>query len=514
MNQGDPERRLLVVSDMHLGRDCQDITGFKRTSRPDDKFDQAFINMLDHYTSAREREWRLIFAGDMIDFVEVVVVPGAKGPLKLALSFEVSDEEREFGLGSEAERGLVKLEKTLEYHSALFQRLSHFIREGGEVVILRGNHDAELHWKKVQRVLRRRLAEFAFRGQKLDIDETIERRADFQTRVMFAPWVYIEPGRIYVEHGHQYDPYCSFDKQLYPVSPTNPRKIDTPLFAFAMRYFVNMLSDFAAHNADLWGAKDYIAWLRKKGLSGILYTARMGLGAGIRMLVYAGQFAVGRVGRYTKEHNKNLRAEAKRYGVTKAQLHEIDQLRHVPVNRNLPELMRLLFLDRILLVIGGLALALFMLILFENPWFELLGVVLVALAGMQINRKLAPRRYFLPGPKQQEAAKKIMKILDVPLVVMGHSHVRRSTEISPGKLYVNTGCWLPPFDGGVSHTDVNQPCTCKLSHLVVDDKPELRVFCRVAQTVRLADVSETKPHRDDEEGHDVMHSGTADILTP
>ncbi|MEQ8979508.1 MAG: hypothetical protein RL846_16350, partial [Deltaproteobacteria bacterium] len=154
-----------------------------------------------------------------------------------------------------------------------------------------------------------------------------------------------------------------------------------------------------------------------------------------------------------------------------------------------------------------------MLLVFESPWFELAGIVTVALVGLQINRKLAPRRYFLPGPKQQEAARKIAKVMDVPLVVMGHSHVRRSSEIGQGKLYVNTGCWLPPLDGAPEHTDVNQPCTCKLSHLVVEDKPELRVFCRAAQTVRLADVAETKPHRDDEEGHDVMHNNTADILT-
>ncbi|MEQ9504326.1 MAG: metallophosphoesterase [Deltaproteobacteria bacterium] len=507
------QRRLLVVSDMHLGRDCKDITGFNRTARPDDKFDQAFIDMLDHYTSAREREWRLIFAGDMIDFVEVVVVPGAKGPLNLKLSFEISEEEREFGLGSEAERALVKLDKTLEYHSKLFVRLAHFIREGGEVVIIRGNHDTELYWRKVQKVLRRRLADLAFRGQKYDIDETIDKRTDFQSRLGFSPWMYVEPGRIWIEHGHQYDPYCSYDKQLYPVSPQNPRKIDTPLFAFAMRYFVNMLSDFAPHNADMWGPRDYFEWLRNKGMSGLLYTAKMGLGAGIRMLLYAGHFALGRVRRYGKEHNKNLRLEAKKYGVPKEKLQEIDQLRHVPVNRNLPELMRLLFLDRILLVAGCLTLAMLMLLVFESPWFELAGIVTVALIGLQINRKLAPRRYFLPGPKQQEAAKKIAKVMDVPLVVMGHSHVRRSSEIGPGKLYVNTGCWLPPLDGAPEHTDVNQPCTCKLSHLVVEDKPELRVFCRAAQTVRLADVAETKPHRDDEEGHDVMHNNTADILT-
>src|SRR5215813_4203425 len=113
------KRRLLITSDMHLGRDCKEITGFKRT-RPDPEFDQALIDMLDFYTSAREEEWRYIIAGDFIDFIEVVVAPETGGPLDLLLSFEITDEEKQFGLGTEAERVVVKLEKTFEYHEAFF----------------------------------------------------------------------------------------------------------------------------------------------------------------------------------------------------------------------------------------------------------------------------------------------------------------------------------------------------------------------------------------------------------
>src|SRR5262245_53076936 len=102
------KRRLLVTSDMHLGRDCKEITGFNRT-RPDPEFDRALIDMLDFYTSAREQEWRYIIAGDFIDFIEVVVVPEEEKH-HLKISFEITDEERAFGLGSEAERVLIKLE--------------------------------------------------------------------------------------------------------------------------------------------------------------------------------------------------------------------------------------------------------------------------------------------------------------------------------------------------------------------------------------------------------------------
>ena len=45
----------------------------------DPEFDQAFIDLLDFYTSEDPTEWRLVLAGDFIDFVEVVVVPQAQG---------------------------------------------------------------------------------------------------------------------------------------------------------------------------------------------------------------------------------------------------------------------------------------------------------------------------------------------------------------------------------------------------------------------------------------------------
>ncbi len=482
-------RRLLVLSDMHLGRDCNEITGFEHTARPNPEFDQAFVDLLDFYTVARENEWRIIFAGDFIDFIELVVVPGKHGPLDLALSFEVTQEEKEFGLGTEAERVVVKLKKTLEYHNQFFRRLSQFIREGGEVSIMRGNHDVELFWPKVQRVFRRKLAKFAFDEQNLDVDEAIERHTDFQGRVSFVPWVYIEPGRVYIEHGHQYDVYCSFDHQLYPISPTNPRRIDTPVSAFAMRYFVNMLQDFAAHHADVWSAKDYVAWLKRRGLGGSLYIIRMAIGTSYRMLLYAARFTMGRVRRYGKQHNKRLADEAEKHGVSRESLTLVDALHHLPVSKNLPELMRLLFLDRILLVGGALALTLLILLVVDNTWIELVSIALTAFLAVRANKWLAPRRYLLPGPKQAQAAKKIADLLEVPLVVMGHSHMRRVEDIGEGRRYINTGCWLPPLPGK-EHVDVKEPCNCRLSHLVVedDDQADLRVFCRAARTVRLADV--------------------------
>ena len=486
---GRRPRRILVVSDMHLGRDHGPITGFARSSRPTPEFDENFIALVGHYTEGREHDWRLILGGDFIDFVEVVVKPGLNTPLRL--TFDVTKEEMALGLGTEAERARVKLDMILEYHRALFERLARFVRRGGELIMIRGNHDAEMFWSKVQRVLRQRLAEMAFSGERHSVDELLELRTAFQSRISFVPWCYVEPGRLYLEHGHQYDPYCSFDHQLYPVSPTNPRAIDTPLFMFAMRYFVNRLSDFAAHYADFWTAKDYFRWLYQKGVGGFLYTLGMAAEAVARVVGYAGLFWLGRASQYMHEHEHRLEAEAERYGVSADVLRRIDALHYTPVNRNLPEMMRLLFLDRVLLGLGTLALITVALVAFENSWMELIGVVGALLAGWIVNRRLAPRRFLLPGPRQAYAARAIADLLGVKVVVMGHSHQRRKVDLGEGRFYVNTGCWLPPFHGEPHAPD--DTCTCNLSHLVVDDEAEVKVFCRIHKKPRT-DLPPTTPH--------------------
>ena len=47
-----------------------------------------------------------------------------------------------------------------------------------------------------------------------------EERAPPSPRAsQFCPWFYYQEDLIYIEHGHQYDEYCSFDYLLHPVAP-------------------------------------------------------------------------------------------------------------------------------------------------------------------------------------------------------------------------------------------------------------------------------------------------------
>jgi hypothetical protein len=122
---------------------------------------------------------------------------------------------------------------------------------------------------------------------------------------------------------------------------------------------------------------------------------------------------------------------------------------------------------------------------------ELLGVGSSLAAAFALNRRLEPRRFLLPGPRQAHAALEIAEQLGVQLVVMGHSHQRRKVELGDGRFYVNTGCWLPP-----RRAEPHAPedaCTCNLSHLVITERQaDLRIFCRVRQRPR-ADAAPTSP---------------------
>lgn len=488
---GSPSpRKLLVLSDLHLGRDHEPIAGFDDTHRPSPEFDENFVALLEHYTAAAPERWRVLINGDFVDFVEVVVRPELD--TELSLVFEVTREEQALGLNTEPERAKVKLDMIVDYHERFFAALACFVRAGGELVMIRGNHDAEMFWGKVQRALRHRLARLGFAGEKLEFDELLAARADFQSRIQFVPWCYVEPGRIYLEHGHQYDPYCSFDHQLYPVSPFSPRRIDTPIFMFAMRYFVNRLADFATYYKDFWTTKDYLRWLTGKGPRGLTTTLLMGAEASGRMVHYAVFFWLGRAVGYGDEHERRLREEAERFDVEVDALTEVDALHATPVNRNLPELLRLLFLDKIFLGTGLIFLLLLGLVLIESPIIELVWVLLTGALGWSLYRRLTPRQYALPGPRQVDAAREIVERLDVATVVMGHSHQRRSTDLGEGRRYFNTGCWLPPI-----HPDGHPPddtCTCNLSHLVVEDnEPELRIFCWVNKRPRSAVRGELSP---------------------
>ena len=144
----------------------------------------------------------------MVDFMSVMILPDGDA------EEDDDDEDRLYGLGFGERQSQKKMERVIARHQGVFKRLGEFVAAGNELVIVVGNHDVEFHYPSVQRTLVEWLCGLTV---GLGADETA--RAEFAARISFCPWFYYKEDLIYIEHGHQYDEYCSFDYLLHPVAP-------------------------------------------------------------------------------------------------------------------------------------------------------------------------------------------------------------------------------------------------------------------------------------------------------
>ena len=220
----DP-RFLLIVSDLHLSEGWDEET--KHLSRNEDFFlDSAFSRFLARQTEDAARggyHLRLIIPGDLVDFLQVTTVP----PDDSLDAEPITERERKFGLGTSPAHTCWKLRRIVNGHWVFFSALARFLSEGHDLIILPGNHDIEWVIPEVQAAFISEVASRAPPGTEKQVRD----------RIRFLPWFYLEPGLIYIDHGHQYDSLNSFDYFLHPYLPDD--LIDLPAGSFFVRYLFN-----------------------------------------------------------------------------------------------------------------------------------------------------------------------------------------------------------------------------------------------------------------------------------
>lgn len=177
--------RLVVLSDVHLGSDLNDVGRPVPRSRG---VDADLVRLLGHYraSTAPGDHLRLVFAGDLIDFVGMTVhAAGA------TLATERSPEERAHGLGNAADHAREKLRLVMERHGDVFDALADLVAAGQSVDIVHGNHDLEFHWDAVKDELRSKLiARATARSKRGDSLDTMA----FCNRIRFSPGFCTCPG--------------------------------------------------------------------------------------------------------------------------------------------------------------------------------------------------------------------------------------------------------------------------------------------------------------------------------
>lgn len=172
----------IVVSDLHLG------AGYAQAGNRLEDFDQdeAWAELLGSLAAESQRRrtpMELILAGDIFEFLQVPAL--AKD--------EAFDPQRtypaEVYAPSDSASSLRKMELVLLGHPRFFEALAGFISLAPlrRVCFVKGNHDVNLHWQSVQDAIRTALAS---EGERHGCLEFVERS--------------ISREGIYVEHGNQY----------------------------------------------------------------------------------------------------------------------------------------------------------------------------------------------------------------------------------------------------------------------------------------------------------------------
>ncbi len=203
----------VVISDLHVADPDIDPALRKRGLDDFDR-DEDFARLLGKVIPDRAG-WpaTLIINGDFIDFIQIL--PGLA-------RHSVGDR---YGVTQNDSR--LKLERVIKGHPLVFDAMSKFLQANGQILILPGNHDIDLHWPNVFEDLRKRLG---------NVPEPMLR---------FVKEAVIEEQRVYIEHGNQYSYDNRFDSWLNPISlaPDDRERLERPWGTMFLDYVYNDFKD-------------------------------------------------------------------------------------------------------------------------------------------------------------------------------------------------------------------------------------------------------------------------------
>jgi len=419
---------ILVVSDLHFGEELLPGASLERR-RAVELGSSAFREFLRYHTVRRRdgRPWRLVIAGDLFDFMSVVISGTKERPAKTA-------DERQFGLGRGTQPGVARMRLICEAHRPLLADLGRFAAAGHTVEIVVGNHDVELLSADVVREL---------------FDQLIAAGTDERTlpRITVVPWFVYIPGVCWIEHGHVYDEGCSFEFNLAPMDPKDGWLVYNADYA-AVRYLGSTVPEIDPHGIEEWSFWGYMR-----------YTMGLGFRSGLQLwIAYArfvkALFTARRLHRSSKrrerrrrEHHTRLAEVAHAGGISADTAASIDRLARTPLTVSGRRVGRMVMLDRFGIGAGSLLAILVLLVTVSLGW-ALVGAAAVVVGAVAITRWLG--RHMVSSQLPMRAVpQRLRKLVDAPVVVFGHTHDPRWQKLRSGGLYINAGTWLPATRPGL-----------------------------------------------------------------
>ncbi len=425
---------LLVISDLHLGG------GIGGPIAPSvDALNSELVSFLRHYTVVWRdgRPWRLVINGDMVDFLAVLLRPQGQA---------TDPEDATYGLGAREDAAEAKMLAVITQHRPVFDALAGFVASGSEIAVVIGNHDAEFHFRGVQARFLQAVAEGLPEGHPGDIHRS----------VIFHPWFFFEDGVAWIEHGHQYDPYCSFTDVLEPA--TNAREIDPNVGSALVRYVMNQLAtDIGDTYADGFWA--HLRFAASQGVRGGLAVLAGYLGMVRKLIDFWRHRHPEHLALRRARSRRRMIVLARRFQLPLRRLAWVRKQWRPPVVNELGRLVRAIMLDRLLVLLVAPVL---LLSPFFTPW-EWLPVVLIlcgGLLGTGLREALRARETPDPRAAMSAVSRRLRAALRVPVVVFGHTHSAAAERHDARGGYFNTGTWA-----------AHGPAKAPFTHVMIERTP-------------------------------------------
>ncbi len=459
-----PRESLLVFSDVHLGSDLNECT--PNVTRRSASIDRDLVSFLSHYRQEKPRgdRWRIVIAGDFIDFIGMTIA------LPSDMATPPNDEELAHGLGNASDHARVKLSRVAARHADVFAELGRFVAEGNALTIVHGNHDIEFHWDGVKEDFRAALERHA-RRERPDLDGVA-----FGQRIEFSPWFFYRPGVAYIEHGHQYDPFCSTELVMAPVSPLDPRRIARGFTEIFLRYVVRPTRGMGEHGHERMGMLDYIAFALRLGLGGLV---RLGARFAVAVLElfrlrHAYVAEATQLLRAEHERRVGLLSEATRIGMDR--LRALLQLQEPPITRSVRGILASVLLDRLALAVASLISLTVVAIIGAYHGHALYAAFGVLAAWALFHRHLTVTRHVDPAEQLVFKASQLAKLFPAAFVVMGHTHTPVNVPAGDAT-YINLGSWAEDEEEADAPPEWITPRATR-THLVIhvhDARPEAQL---------------------------------------
>lgn len=441
----EAEEAILVISDIHLGEDVlqegpEHLSAYIRVlNRELAEFVQA------HRESGRSgRRWHLVINGDMFDFVKVSVAPETpEEETYQAWSRRLNANET---ISESKQTVLFKLRRMLEIHRPLFKELARFVLEGHRITMIEGNHDAEFFFDEVKSTVRDFIIDLAERVHRENDGTELDRQL-LMERIAFRSWFIASSGRYHIEHGHQYDQYCSFEYNLQPVEREDI--IAVPMSHRVMPYFSDLLGDFSTHGVDKWTLGQWFRFLFSLGPRMIWVLATTYAAAMKEVLQGSGAKRREALKAAAEAHRQRLESLARETEYGYQTLSNLERLRATPAEYSVWKMMHVFYIDRLLVGAVSVLLLLVSLLIGGSTGLIMAGVVLTLGVGASV--VMARSRVSSVEELLRVAAAQIADETGARYVVFGHSHhpelVDLKARYGVGRFgesayYLNSGSWV------------------------------------------------------------------------